>query len=139
MEKEKFNYLGSLQEELEAVELSGKFVDSVDEELGKNDTVLGELPIEVKAMRTVMARKAKELKEIKEAGNSDETTVVRFCRISREARTLCELSWLKLEALYPGKPLKVVKGFKVVEPGKSEHEEALEDFHWLLSVFRKDK
>jgi hypothetical protein len=138
----KTNYLGQLGKELEDVQESGEFIDPVDENPGKNDIVLGDVPPEVKAILTIVARRNQELDEIEKAG-VDRTALVRLRQIGQEAKVFPHLVWMNLETLYPGKTLKLVKGFKVVEPGKSDVEKAFENVSeslcGLFLVLSKDE
>ncbi|MDR2540868.1 MAG: hypothetical protein LBD11_03665 [Candidatus Peribacteria bacterium] len=132
------NYLGSLQLELDAIVNTGEFVDSGDP-LGKNDTILGELSPEVKAIRTLMFRKKDEAKllvekflkdgfklELEELGEL-ESVHQKLEKIGKEIDFLSTLTWRILEEIYPDKNLKLVEGFRVVKPGKSEEQEAFEE------------
>ncbi|MDR0859886.1 MAG: hypothetical protein LBO09_02670 [Candidatus Peribacteria bacterium] len=140
MAKKKLNYLGSLQAELDAIVESGEFID-YGRKLGKNDTILGELPVEVKAIRTLLFRKSDEIDQIVDEFEVDPNKGAeqfnvpgrKYGKLKREAGVLDNLVWVILEENYPNvDSLAIVEGFKVVKPGKSEAEEALED---LLESF----
>lgn len=125
MAKKQLNYLGSLQAYLDAIVESGQFLDPGSGKIEKNDVVLGDLPLEVKTIRTYLAKKNQEVAEL--IKKNSKRTLPRLETILREAEVLDKLVWFNLKTLYPKKSLKIVEGFKVVEVGKSEEEEAFEN------------